>query len=55
MASTLYFSPDITFSLSSSPVAKASFSSDCAMTDPCFDLGKSEEFLQIFISFSQSC
>ena len=47
MASTP-FSPDITSSLSSNTASKASFSSD---TGPCFALGKSQKFLQIFYKF----
>ena len=35
--------------MSSSTASKASFSSDSTMAGPCFDLGKSEKFLQILM------
>ena len=47
MAFTPFYS-DITSSLSSNTASKASFSSD---TGPCFALGKSQKFLQIFYKF----
>ena len=48
------FSPNITSSLSSSTAPKALFSSDSTVAGTCLAISKSEKFLQIFISFSQS-